>query len=175
MSFGTPKYLNRNLLISMKTRTKSMPTLAGIRCRVPQLLKDPKFEPVRWVGVHGPFSRNQQTRASEIDMIIGLRSDFDTGWDEYLIFDRFECRASKVFGRKVRLTPLLSRDITWDGYGTLEAVLTCVTVYGPENWHDCARTQARAMLDEGYARLRNAHQISCQIEQALRLTNKNVK
>jgi predicted nucleotidyltransferase len=173
MSFGTLKYLNHHLL-STKIRTKPVQTLAGIRYRIPQLLKDPKFEPLCWLGVHGLFSRNQQTRTSEIDMTIGLRSDFDTGWDEYLIFDRFETRASKVFGRKVHLMPVLSRDIIC-GYGTLKAVLTCVTVYGPEDWHDCARTQARAMLDEGYVRLRKAYQISCQIEQVLRLTNKNVK
>jgi hypothetical protein len=152
-----------------------VPTLAGIRYRVPQLLKDPKFEPLRWVGVHGPFSQNQQTRTGEIGLVVSLRPDFDTDWDEYLIFHRFETGARKVFGRKVRLTPVLSQDIAWAGYDMLEALLTCITVYGPEDWHECALAQARVMLDEGYARLRKAHQVSFQIEQVLRLTNKNIK
>ena len=152
-----------------------MRALAEIHRRIPKLLKDPKFEPLSWVGVHGPFSRNQQTRTSNIDMIIGYRPDFDTSdWDQYIIFDRFEARGSKTFGRKVRVIPLLEQDITCIGYDMLEAVLTCVTVHGPDNWHDDVRTQARTMLDEGYARLRKAHQTICQIEQTLDLTNKNV-
>ena len=45
MSFGTLRYLNRHLLRA-KIRTRPVPTLAGIRRRVLQLLKDPKFEPI---------------------------------------------------------------------------------------------------------------------------------
>ena len=148
-------------------------SLVGIRNRCPAVLNDPKCKSLCWVGVYGPFSRNQQTWTSRIDMIIGYRPDFDrSGWMEYSVCDRFEIRASKIFGRKVDVMSMLTQKVI--DYDMLEALLTCVTVYGSENWHDCARTKARAMLDEGYKRLWKAYHIMCQIDQALESTNKNV-
>ena len=122
------------------------------------------------------YSRNQQTRTSDIDMIIGHKPDFDvSSLKRYDVIARVEERGSRIFGRKVNVEPLFNKqDLTYPGYDTIDALLTCVTVYGPEDWHDCPRRLARAMLDEGYTRLRKAHRIMGQIEQALKSTNKNV-
>ena len=174
-SFKTLKFINQNLLITVKIGMKPVQTLAGIRHRLPALLKDPKLEPLCWVAVYGPFSRNQQTRTSDIDMTIGYKPDFDiSSLKFYDVIARVEERGSKVFGRKVNVEPVFDQDLTYPGYNTVDALLTCVTVYGREDWHEFARRQARAMLDDGYTRLRKAHHIMGQIEQALKSTNKNV-
>lgn len=94
--------------------------------------------------------------------------------DQYIISKSFAARGSKIFGRKVRVMSLFPQDMTCIVHSMLEAVLTCVTVYGPENWHDHFRTQFRTMLDDGYSRLQNDHQTICQMKQTLDLTNKNV-
>ena len=152
---------------------KPVQSLAEIRHRCPELFKDPKCKPLCWAGVFGSFSRNQQTRASDIDMIIGYRPDVDEStWDQDIASERFATRAPKIFGRKVDVLHLWTQDV--GSYDMLEALLTCVTVYGPEDWHDCSRTKARSMLDEGYERLRKAYRIMCQIGNALEMTNKNV-
>jgi predicted nucleotidyltransferase len=174
-SFKTLKFINQNLLITVKIGMKPVQTLAGIRRRLPSLLKDPILEPLCWVAVFGPFSRNRQTRTSDIDMTIGFKPDFDIlSMKFYDVMGRVAERGTKIFGRKVKVEPVYNEDLTDPGYDTVDALLTCVTVYGPEDWHEFARKQARAMLDDGYTRLRNAHHIMGQIEQALKSTNKNV-
>jgi predicted nucleotidyltransferase len=147
-------------------------TLAGIRRRIPALLKDPILEPLCWVAVYGPFSRNQQTRTSDIDMAIGFKHDFDVSF--YDIFARVQERGSKVFGRKVNIEPVYNEYPPRLGYNKVDALLTGVTVYGREDWHEFAQSQAREMLDNGYTRLRKAHHIMGRIKQALMLTNRDV-
>jgi predicted nucleotidyltransferase len=173
MSFRTLTSFNPNLLKFMRLRPMITPvqSLVGIRQRCPVLLKDPKCKPLCWVGVFGSFTRNEQTRTSRIDMIFGYRPDVDElSWDREIASERFANRAPKVFGRKVNVLDLDTQEV--GGYDILEALLTCVTVYGPEDWHHCARVKARSMLDEGYRRLRKAYDIMSQIEHEM--TNKNV-
>ena len=173
MSFRTLTSLNPNVLKFVKVRPAITPvqSLVGIRQRCPELFKDPKCKPLCWIGVFGSFTRNQQTPTSHIDMIIGYRPDVDEStWDQEIASERFVTRAPKVFGRKVNVLDLYTQDV--DSYDMLEGLLTCVTVYGPEDWHHCARTKARSMLDEGYRRLRKAYDIMSQIENEM--TNKNV-
>jgi predicted nucleotidyltransferase len=174
-SFKTLKFVKQNLLITVKIGMKPVQTLAGIRHRLPALLKDPKLEPLCWVAVYGPFSRNQQTRTSDIDMAVGYKPDFDTySLKFYDLMARVKERGSKVFGRKVNVEPVYNDDLTYPGYDTVDALLTGVTVYGREDWPEFAQSQAREMLDNGYARLRKAYHIMGQIEQALMSTNRNV-
>jgi predicted nucleotidyltransferase len=150
-------------------------TLAGIRRRIPALLKDPILEPLCWVAVYGPFSRNQQTRTSDIDLTIGYKPDYDIlSLKFYDVIAKVEEYGSKVFGRKVNVEPVYNQDLTYAGYNTVDALLTGVTVYGHEDWHKFAQRQAREMLDNGYTRLRKAHHIMGQIKQALMLTNRDV-
>lgn len=146
-------------------------SLVGIRQRCPALFKDPKCKPLCWIGVFGSFTRNRPTQRSHIDMIFGYRPDVDElTWDREIASERFVARAPKVLGRKVNVLDLYTQDV--GGYDMLEGLLTCVTVYGPEDWHHCARTKARSMLDEGYQRLRKAYDIMSRIENEM--TNKNV-
>ena len=175
MPFRAPTSLTRNRSLSAKVPTvvKPVQSLAGVRRRCPELFKDPKCALLCWAGVFGSFSRNQQTLTSDIDMIIGYRPQVDGPfWNQGLACERFATRAPKVFGRKVRVLPMLSQDVT--SYYMLEALLTCVTAYGPEDWHDCARKKAYSTLEEGHGRLWKAYRIICQIENALETTNKNV-
>jgi predicted nucleotidyltransferase len=159
----------------IKIGMRPVQTLAGIRHRLPALLKDPRLDPLCWVAVYGPFSRNQQTRTSDIDLAIGYKPDFDIlSLKFYGNITRVEQRGSKIFGRKVNVEPVYNEVLTYPGYNTIDALLTCVTVYGQEDWHESARMQARAMLDNGYTRLRKAHHIMGQVEQALMVTNRNV-
>jgi predicted nucleotidyltransferase len=166
---------NRNILQSMKDRTTRKPiqNLIGIRRRCPELMNDPKCKPLCWVGVFGSFARNQQRATSGVDIIIGYTSNDDEAiWDQGMASYRFVSRAPKIFGRKVDVLHLFPQHVT--SYAMLEALLTCVTVYGLEDWHDSARTKARSMLDEGYGRLRNAYHLIWQIEKILETANKNV-
>lgn len=175
MSFRAITSLTRNPSLSIKARTMAKPvqSLARIRHRCPELFNDPKCTPLCWAGVFGSFSRNQQTPKSNIDMIIGYRPQVDGPfWSQGVACERFATRAPKLFGRKVRVLPMLTQDVT--SYYMLEALLTCVTVYGPEDWHDCARKKAHSTLEESHARLWKAYRIICQIENALETTNKNV-
>ena len=152
---------------------KPVETLARIRRRLPALVTYPKLEPLGWIGVYGPFSRNEQTRESDINMIIGCKPDVDMeSFDWFGLTADVEERGFRVFGRKVKVEPCFERDLTCVGYELIEALLTCVTVYGSENWHEYPRRQAHAMLDDGYTRLRKAHHIMSQIEQMCKSTNK---
>ena len=173
MVLGTSKRLNRNLLKSITPHIMPVQSLAGIRHRCPAVLNDPECASLVWIGVYGPFSRNPRKPTCGINVIIGYRPDFDrSGWREYSVLERFESRATKIFGRKVDVIPMLTQKVL--GYQMLEGLLTCITVYGPKDWHDSARIKARKMLDEGYGRLRKAYGIMDQIEQVLESTNKNV-
>jgi len=105
-SFQTLKFVNQSLLRTAKIKMRPVQTLAGIRRRLPALLKDPKLEPLSWVVVHGPFSRNQQTRTSDIDITFGYKPNFDiTSLKCYEVIATVEKRGSKVFGRKVNVEP----------------------------------------------------------------------
>lgn len=99
-------------------------------------------------------------------MIIGYKPDFDRSeLKQYSVWDRFETRAKSVLGRKVNIMPMLGQEVI--GYDMLEALLTCITVYGPDNWHDYARRKARAQLEDGYRRLSKAYHIICRMEKEL--------
>lgn len=106
-------------------------------------------------------------------MFLGYRQDVDElAWAQEIASVRFETRASKVFGRKVKILDLFTQEV--NSYEILEGLLSCITVYGPEDWHRCARMKARSILDEGYRRLLKAYHIMSQIEKTLYMTNKNV-
>jgi hypothetical protein len=108
-------------------------------------------------------------------LAIDYKSDYNIlSLKFYDVIARVEKRGSKVFGRKVNVESVYNEDLTYPGYDTIDALLTGVTVYGHEYWHEFARKQAREMLDNGYTRLRKVHHLMGQIEQALMSTNKNV-
>ena len=170
----------RILIASAKAQTVVTPvqTLSGIRHRCPAVLKDPKCQPISWVAVFGSFSRNQQKRTSRIDMMIGFHPDISKlTMDWKFASNRFAARALKLFGRKVDVLEVRPPDPEMqdiESYELLEALLSSIIVYGPNNWHDCARTRARSMVDEGYRRLWNAYHIMKQMDKALEMTTKNV-
>ena len=103
-----------------------------------------KCEPIHWVGVFGSFNRHQQKRSSNIDMIIGFTPEIDKlTWEWKFASHRFVTRGQKLFGNVLELLPLDPETQSIENHDTLAGLLTCVTVYGPQNWHHCARTKAR--------------------------------
>lgn len=73
----------------------------------------------------------------------------------YLAAGNLVDNAEEAFGRQVELIHIIRREVST--YMLLEALLTCVTVHGSEEWPRRLQEQAREYLDNGYQRLKDSY------------------
>ena len=150
---------------------KPVQTMDEIRERGAILLNDRACEPICWAGVYGSFSRSTHTSESDIDMIIGYNPD-STPEEVYQAADSFVQQAPDAFGRQVEVIHMMTQKV--ETYLLLEALLTCVTMYGPENWPAKSQEDSRKYLDEGFQRLKEAYLLLQQIQDQIDKTTKDV-
>lgn len=146
-------------------------TVDDIRYRMTILLKNPECEPVSWVGLYGSFARSTQSSESDVDLIIGYKDD--TAPDKiYLAAGNLVMNAEEVFGRQVELIHMMKQEVC--SYLLLEALLTCVTVYGLEEWPRNVQEQAQRSLDDGYTRLKDSYSLLRRMRDLVTRTEKHV-
>ncbi len=155
----------------MSREIKPVQNVNEIRERSAILLKDPACEPVCWVGLFGSFRRSTHTPEGDVDLIIGYKPTTTPG-DVYRAADSFVRQANDAFGRPVEVIHMMKPDV--QTYLLLEALLTCITVYGSEEWPIESQKDARKYLDEGYQRLKRAYQLLQQIQEQVGHTTKEV-
>jgi hypothetical protein len=80
--------------------------------------------------------------------------------------------AEEAFGRQVEFAHLIKQEVST--YLLLEALLTCVTVYGSEEWPHRVKEQARKILDDGYRRLKESYLSLRRIQELVSKTDKQV-
>jgi len=161
--------LYRNLHVQLMCNP--VQTINDIRCRTAILLKDPECEPVSWVGLFGSFARSTQSSESDVDLIIGYKD----GTDPDKIFSaagNLVMNVEEAFGRQVELIHLMKQEVC--SYLLLEALLTCVTVYGSEEWPHNVQEQAQTFLDDGYRRLKDTYTLLRKMRDLVTKTEKHV-
>jgi predicted nucleotidyltransferase len=129
-------------------------TIDDIRYRTSILLKDPECESISWVGLYGSFARSTHSVESDVDLIIGYKPESEAD-KIFQAAGNIVGTAKEAFGRQVEFVHLMTQEVST--YLLLEALLTCVTVYGPEEWPHSLQQQARKFLDDGYGHLKDAH------------------
>ena len=129
----------------------SVQTVDDIRQQTAILLNDPECEPISWVGLFGSFARSTQSSESDVDLIIGYKPGIEAD-KIYLAAGNLVDNAEEAFGRQVELIHIIRQEVST--YLLLEALLTCVTVHGSEEWPRRLQKQAREYLDDGYQRLK---------------------
>jgi predicted nucleotidyltransferase len=151
---------------------KPVQSMNEIRKRCALLLNDRECEPICWAGVYGSFSRSKHTPDSDVDMIIGYKSS-STPDEVYLAAGGFVQEAPDAFGRQVEAIHMMTHKV--ETYLLLEALLTCVTVYGPDNWPEKSKEDARKYLDEGFRRLKEAYELLQELQDQIDKTTKDVR
>jgi predicted nucleotidyltransferase len=164
------RMLYRNLHIQLMCKTP-VQTIDDICHRTAILLKDPECEPVSWVGLYGSFARSTQSSESDVDMIIGYKNGTDAD-KIYLAAGNLVMNAEEAFGRRVELVHMMKREVC--SYLLLEALLTCVTVYGSEEWPHNVQVQAQRFLDDGYRRLKDSYSLLRRMRDLVATTDKQV-
>ena len=81
--------------------------------------------------------------------------------------------AEEAFGRQVELLHIIRQEVST--YLLLEALLTCVTVHGSEEWPRRLQEQAREYLDDGYQRLKVSYSSLQTIHDLVAKTDKQVQ
>ena len=115
-------------------------TIEDIRHQAAILLEDPECEPISWVGLYGSFVRSTQSPDSDVDLIIGYKAETPAR-EIYLAAGNLSTNAEEAFGREVELLHMIKQEVV--SYLQLEALLTCVTVYGSEEWPRTVQEEAR--------------------------------
>jgi predicted nucleotidyltransferase len=146
-------------------------TVDDIRYQTAILLKDSECEPVSWVGLHGSFARSTQSSESDVDLIIGYKDGTDTD-KIYLAAGNLVMNAEEAFGRQVELVHMMKQEVS--SYFLLEALLTCVTVYGLEEWPHTVQEQAQRFLNDGYRRLKDSYSLLRRMRDLVTRTEKHV-
>jgi predicted nucleotidyltransferase len=161
-------YRNPHIQLMCKTPVQ---TVDDIRYRTAILLKDHECEPVSWVGLYGSFARSTQSSDSDVDLIIGYKDGTDMD-KVYLAAANLVVNAEEAFGRQVELVHMMRQKVS--SYLLLEALLTCVTVYGSEEWPHNVQEQAQRFLDDGYRRLKDTYSLLRRIRDLITRTEKHV-
>lgn len=143
----------RNQRIQRMFKT-SVQTVDDIRQQTAILLNNPECEPILWVGLFGSFARSTQSSESDVDLVIGYKPGIEAD-KIYLAAGNLVDNAEEAFGRQVELTHIIKQEVST--YLLLEALLTCVTVHGSEEWPRRLQEQAREYLDDGYQRLKDSY------------------
>lgn len=143
----------RNQHIQRMFKT-SVQTVDDIRQQTAILLNDPECEPISWVGLFGSFARSTQSYESDVDLVIGYKTGIEAD-KIYLAAGNLVDNAEEAFGRQVELIHIIRQEVST--YMLLEALLTCVTVHGSEEWPRRLQEQAREYLDNGYQRLKDSY------------------
>jgi predicted nucleotidyltransferase len=146
-------------------------TINDIRHRTATLLKAPECKPISWVGLFGSFARSTQSPASDVDMVIGYQPGIEAK-KVFLAAGIFAMDADDEFLRKVELLHMMDQEVT--SSVLLEALLTCVTVYGSEEWPQNVQEQSRKFLDDGYLRLKNSSSFLRRMQDLIAKMNKQV-
>lgn len=142
-----------------------------IRQQTAILLNDPECEPISWVGLYGSFARSTQTTESDVDLVIGYRPDTPTR-EIFLVAGNLSINGEEAFGREVDYLHMMKQEVM--SYVMLEALLTCVTVYGSEEWPRGAQEEARNFLDDGYRRMKESYSLLRRIQDLVTKTDKQV-
>lgn len=146
-------------------------TVDDIRYRTTILLKSPECGPISWVGLFGSFARSTQSSESDVDLIIGYKDDTDPH-KIYSAAGNLVMDAEEVFGRRVELIHMMKQEVST--YLLLEALLTCVTVYGSEEWPHNVQEQAKRSLDDGYTRLKDSYSLLRRMRDLVTRTDEHV-
>ena len=78
----------------------------------------------------------------------------------------------EAFGREVEFLHMTKQEVK--SYIMLEALLTCVTIYGSEEWPRGVQQEARNFLDDGYRRLKQSHLLLRRMQDLVAKTDKEV-
>jgi predicted nucleotidyltransferase len=151
--------------------TAPVQTINDIRHRTATLLKDPDCKAISWVGLFGSFARSTQSPVSDVDMVIG----YEPGIEADKVFSAagtFVMNANDEFGRKVELLHMMDQKVT--SSVLLEALLTCVTVHGSEEWPQNVQERSRKFLDDGYLRLKNSSSFLRRLQDLIAKMNKQM-
>jgi len=147
-------------------------TIAEIRDRTATLLgASAAYNSVSWAGLFGSFARSTHTPESDIDIIIAYNTHA-TSDQVFLAAGTFVEDAPDAFGRPVEVVHMMKPEVR--SYLLVEALLTSVGIYGPEQWPREHIMQARHFLDDGYRRLTRAYELFQQIKSTLKSTDKEV-
>jgi predicted nucleotidyltransferase len=144
-------------------------SIQDVRHEVAALLQDPSFAPICWVGLFGSISRSTHSPTSDVDLILG----YENTTKVYSLIGAVSTAAEKRFGRPVELLHLFNRQVT--AYLTMEALLTSVTVYGPDEWPAKLRETSRAYLNDGYHRFKQAYSLLREIQTCVNATHVEVE
>ena len=161
----------RNQHIQRMSKT-SVQTVDDIRQQTAILLNDPECEPISWVGLFGSFARSTQSSESDVDLVIGYKAGTEPH-KIYLAAGNLVDNAEEAFGRQVELTHIIRQEVST--YLLLEALLTCVTVHGSEEWPRRLQEQAREYLDDGYQRLKDSYSSLQTIHDLVAKTDRQVQ
>lgn len=143
--------------------------IEDIRQRTAILLNDPEYESISWVGLYGSFARSTHSTESDVDLVIGYRPDTPTK-KIFLVAGYLSINGEDAFGREAEFLHMIQQEV--ESYVMLEALLTCVTVYGSEEWPRRAQEDARKFLDDGYRRLKETYSLLLRIQDLVAKTDK---
>lgn len=156
----------------MSTVPLPVQTTADIHDRSAILLaSNPAYQPIRWVGVFGSFSRSKQTPESDVDIIIGYDNEA-TPDQVFRAAGAFVEDAPEAFGRPVEAIHMMKREV--QTYLMMEALLTSVGIYGPDEWPERHIEQSRESLDNGYRRLTKAYELLQRVRTDLKTNTRDV-
>jgi predicted nucleotidyltransferase len=150
----------------------SVQTVDDIRQQTAILQNDPECEPISWVGLFGSFARSTQSSESDVDLIIGYKPGTEAD-KIYLAAGNLVDNAEEAFGRQAELLHIIRQEVST--YLLLEALLTCVTVHGSEEWPRRLQEQAREYLDDGYRRLEDSYSSLLTIHDLVAKTDRQVQ
>jgi hypothetical protein len=108
---------------------------------------------------------------SDVDLVVGYRTDTSTK-ELFLAAGYLSINGEEAFGREVEFLHMIKQEVK--SYVMLEALLTCVTVYGLAEWPCGVQEEARNFLGDGYRRLKESYLLLRRMQDLVAKTDKQV-